>query len=249
MNEKNGLRGEHGRSVTSHDAHRELHGFVAARLSRPRDIDALAQEVHVRLGQCDESGRAADPLEHAMRIAACALTDLRTSLRTRCTRIEIEDASSERARSESDDVESAQDANLQLQQLLERALSQLPTTHAAILLAHKRGRLSYEDIAERLNLSLCTVEKYVSQASALLRTFAVASDCPDDTQLTVVSRDELFVAQEAAHWLGRLRRDALDNEREEFLRWVSHRRLHVRELLLAATWSTLLSSSAYDSMQ
>jgi RNA polymerase sigma-19 factor, ECF subfamily len=58
---------------------------------------------------------------------------------------------------------------LNLQQQLERALSQLPSTHAAVLLAHKRDGLSYEEVAAKLNLSVHTVEKYVTQAKARIR--------------------------------------------------------------------------------
>jgi RNA polymerase sigma factor (sigma-70 family) len=59
---------------------------------------------------------------------------------------------------------------LNLQQQLERALAQLPPTHAAVLLAHKHRGLSYEEVAVELGLSIHTVEKYVTQAKARIRT-------------------------------------------------------------------------------
>jgi RNA polymerase sigma-70 factor (ECF subfamily) len=58
---------------------------------------------------------------------------------------------------------------LNLQQQIQRALAQLPRMHAAVLLAHKRDGLSYREVAQRLNLSVHTVEKYLTQAKARIR--------------------------------------------------------------------------------
>lgn len=57
-----------------------------------------------------------------------------------------------------------------LEQHVKWALGQLPPTQAAVLLAHKRDGFSYEEIAQRLKLSIHTVEKYLTQAKAKLRT-------------------------------------------------------------------------------
>jgi RNA polymerase sigma-70 factor (ECF subfamily) len=59
---------------------------------------------------------------------------------------------------------------LNLQQQLERALERLPRTHAMVLVAHKHRGLSYAEVATELGLSIHTVEKYVTQAKALIRT-------------------------------------------------------------------------------
>ena len=55
------------------------------------------------------------------------------------------------------------------QQFLIEALSQLPPKHCLVLLAHKRDGLSYRETATKLNLSVHTVEKYLTQAKAQLR--------------------------------------------------------------------------------
>jgi DNA-directed RNA polymerase specialized sigma24 family protein len=39
-----------------------------------------------------------------------------------------------------------------------------------VLIAHKHRGLSYEEVAVELGLSVHTVEKYVTQAKALIRT-------------------------------------------------------------------------------
>ena len=59
---------------------------------------------------------------------------------------------------------------LNLQQQIERAFARLPQTHARVLIAHKHRGLSYEEVAVELGLSIHTVEKYVTQAKALIRT-------------------------------------------------------------------------------
>ncbi|HEX7113962.1 MAG TPA: sigma-70 region 4 domain-containing protein, partial [Steroidobacter sp.] len=58
---------------------------------------------------------------------------------------------------------------LSLEQQLDRALAQLPPMQAAVLLAHKRDGLSYEETAEKLGISVHTVEKYLTKAKARMR--------------------------------------------------------------------------------
>src|SRR5688572_30204348 len=52
-------------------------------------------------------------------------------------------------------------------------------------------------------------------------------------------KEELLVAERAAEWLSRLK-TAGPQERAAFVRWLKESRLHVREVLLATTWDTLL---------
>jgi RNA polymerase sigma-70 factor (ECF subfamily) len=56
-----------------------------------------------------------------------------------------------------------------LETILSHALRQLPTTQAAVLVAHKGDGLTYSEVATKLGLSIHTVEKYVTQAKARLR--------------------------------------------------------------------------------
>ena len=61
---------------------------------------------------------------------------------------------------------------IDLQRQLARALSLLPPTHAAVLLAQGQEGLSYDEAAETLGLSVHTVKKYIAQARAALRSAA-----------------------------------------------------------------------------
>jgi RNA polymerase sigma-70 factor (ECF subfamily) len=152
------------------DYRRELHRYLLRRLRRPQDVDDLAQEVYLRLLRHDESKCVHKPLAYLYGIASHVVADYRTDMKQDQRHLTFD----------SDDEESWSQApasvlpdqladRLNLQQQLERALSQLPSTHAAVLLAHKRDGLSYEEVAAKLNLSVHTVEKYVTQAKARIR--------------------------------------------------------------------------------
>ena len=57
--------------------------------------------------------------------------------------------------------------NLQVQ--LEKALKVLPQAHLSVFLLHKRDGYSYEEIAEKLGISVHTVDKYLVRAKVRLR--------------------------------------------------------------------------------
>jgi DNA-directed RNA polymerase specialized sigma24 family protein len=58
---------------------------------------------------------------------------------------------------------------LSLQRQLERGLAQLPPMHRTVLLLVTRDGLSHEEAARATNLSIHTVEKYVTEARARLK--------------------------------------------------------------------------------
>lgn len=143
---------------------RELHRYLLRRLREPQDVDDLAQEVYLRLLRLDENKDVEKPLAFLYGVAAHVLSDFRSTARHgEYVPLDTVDECS-LAGTIPDETE-----RLNLQQQLEYALSQLPPTHAAVLLAHKRDGLSYEEVAARLNLSIHTVEKYITQAKARIR--------------------------------------------------------------------------------
>jgi RNA polymerase sigma factor (sigma-70 family) len=141
---------------------RELHRYLVRRLRRPADVDDLSQEVYLRLLRMNQNRLVHKPLAYLYGVAAHVVADFHKR--------NHELASSEES---SDVVEQLLPDNLaerlNLQQQLERALAQLPPMHAAVLLAHKRDGLSYEEVAQELNLSVHTVAIYVKQAKARIR--------------------------------------------------------------------------------
>jgi RNA polymerase sigma-19 factor, ECF subfamily len=152
---------------------RELHRYLMRRLRHPQDVDDLAQDVYLRLLAIDDERVVRKPLAYLYGIASHVLADYR---------IEVE-AEREIITVDSEIVDEWTDSpgcvlpddiadRLNLQQQIDKAMAQLPPTHAAVLLAHKRDGMSYEEVAEHLDLSIHTVEKYVTQAKARIRTMS-----------------------------------------------------------------------------
>jgi RNA polymerase sigma-70 factor (ECF subfamily) len=149
---------------------RELHRYLSRRLRKPQDVDDLAQEVYLRLLRHDATKCVHKPLAYLYGIASHVVADYRIDEEHDREHLMF-DSEAEQTWSESpasvlpDDLAD----RLNLQQQLDRALAQLPPTHAAVLLAHKRDGLSYEEVAAKLRLSIHTVEKYLTQAKARIR--------------------------------------------------------------------------------
>ena len=148
---------------------RELHRYLVRRLQNPQDVDDLAQEVYMRLMRIDESKLIREPLAFLYGIAAHVVADFWIGAERRRHGAEdeaLDDCIEDESLALPDDLAE----RLNLQQQLERAIAQLPPLHAAVLLAHKRDGLSYEEVAAKLRISVHTVEKYVTQAKARIRT-------------------------------------------------------------------------------
>jgi RNA polymerase sigma-70 factor (ECF subfamily) len=158
---------------------RELHRYLMRRLRQPQDVNDLAQEVYLRLLRLDDEKVVHKPLAYLYGIASHVLCDFRIEVEhesqwfKRDQRGELIDADGNVLKGWDehpsqvvpDDIAD----RLNLQQQIDRAVAQLPPTHAAVLLAHKRDGMSYEEVAEKLGLSIHTVEKYVTQAKSRIR--------------------------------------------------------------------------------
>jgi len=145
---------------------KQLHRYLARRLTKRQDAEDLAQEVYLRLLRVDAAKRVQKPVAYIFGIASHVVADFRSEMKHGQERLkEADDEPDDRA-SAPDDLPD----RLNLQQQLERAFARLPQTHALVLIAHKHRGLSYEEVAAELNLSIHTVEKYVTQAKALIRT-------------------------------------------------------------------------------
>jgi RNA polymerase sigma-70 factor (ECF subfamily) len=150
-----------------------LHRYLLRRLRNPQQVDDLAQDVYERLLKIDDKKIVEKPLAYLYGVSSHVLCDFRIDAEAEKAHVTYD---SETA----DDWEDSPGCvlpdtladRLNLQQQIDKALAQLPPTHAAILLAHKRDGLSYEEVAEKLNLSIHTVEKYVTQAKARLRAMS-----------------------------------------------------------------------------
>jgi len=153
---------------------RELHRYLMRRLRQPQDVDDLAQEVYMRLLTLDEGKVVEKPLAYLYGVASHVLADFRIDREDERRYIgeRVSDDDDEWCDQPACVLPDTMAERLNLQQQIDKALAQLPATHAAVLLAHKRDGLSYEECAERLDLSIHTVEKYVTQAKARIRTMS-----------------------------------------------------------------------------
>jgi RNA polymerase sigma factor (sigma-70 family) len=144
---------------------KQLHRYLSRRLTQRQDAEDLAQEVYLRLLRLDAAKRVHKPVAYIFGIASHVVADFKSDTRQGHEPLEDRDEPDDRASSPDDLAD-----RLNLQQQLERAFARLPLTHARVLIAHKHRGLSYEEVAVELGLSVHTVEKYVTQAKALIRT-------------------------------------------------------------------------------
>ncbi|MGH8176116.1 MAG: RNA polymerase sigma factor [Steroidobacter sp.] len=156
-------------SSTAARYEQRLHRYLVRRLRNPEDVNDLAQEVYMRLLRLDDAKSVRDPLAYLYRVASSVVADFWTGAGRE--QVEIDnDAVEEWAENPESALPDDLAERLNLQQQLERAIAQLPPTQAAVLVLHKRDGLSYEEVARTLNLSVHTVEKYVTLAKARIRT-------------------------------------------------------------------------------
>jgi RNA polymerase sigma-70 factor (ECF subfamily) len=152
------------------DHSRELHRFLARRVSHAEDADDLAQEVFARLLRVRNAELIRNPLSYLLGIATHVIREFRQ--RKRHDRVLYDSDLATELCDNADDTQT-QGVNfpeqLELRQRLDKALSQLPAAHQLVLLLVKRDGLSYAEAAQAADLSIHTIEKYVVEARARLR--------------------------------------------------------------------------------
>jgi RNA polymerase sigma-70 factor (ECF subfamily) len=149
---------------------RDLHRYLMRRIRNPADVDDLAQEIYKRLLSTPDEAMIGNPGAYLYGAAKHVLADFRIDETARCKCVVEHDESDDWLDQPSCILPDDMADRLSLQQQIDRALAQLPPTHAAVLLCHKRDGLSYMETAEKLGLSPFTVEKYLTEAKASLRT-------------------------------------------------------------------------------
>lgn len=148
---------------------RELRQYLRRRLGRPQDVDDLAQEVYLRLLRWNEAKVVEKPLAYLYGVASHVVADFHmAAARSAFVRLD-DDTLVELPEFSVDSVEDAASDALDTEQQVTRALAQLPPTYAAIVVSYHRDGLTYEEIAQKLNLSVNTVHKYLTRARAQLR--------------------------------------------------------------------------------
>jgi RNA polymerase sigma-19 factor, ECF subfamily len=146
----------------------ELHRFLLHRLQRSQDAADLAQEVYLRLTRLESTDWIRKPRAYLYGVASHVVSEFR--MRTQRDPVMFDSEAVERL---AEDPECVTPDNLgdgvDAQRGLQQILAQLPPTHLAVLMLHKRDGLSYEEVARELGLSVHTVHKYVTQAKAQVK--------------------------------------------------------------------------------
>jgi RNA polymerase sigma-19 factor, ECF subfamily len=147
-----------------------LQRFLMRRLDHAQNAQDLAQEVYLRLLRVDSANLVRQPQAYMYRIAAHVVHEfkLREEREKECMTIDS-DALSELAERVVDVSLEEPWRHANTERELTKLLLQLPPVERAIVLMQKRDGLSYEEVANKLDLSIHTVKKYLFRALLRLR--------------------------------------------------------------------------------
>lgn len=139
----------------------DLLRFIAKRLRTSADAADIAQETYVRLLRLERKDLIRDPRPYLYRIAANVLYE--SELRRRATAFGLLKLAAG-SESQADAVGAQSEAEvLEMRAHLERALQGLSPKCRAVILMHRRERMTYEEIAAGLGISTSMVKKYLAQ--------------------------------------------------------------------------------------
>ncbi|MGD9843450.1 MAG: RNA polymerase sigma factor [Steroidobacteraceae bacterium] len=152
----------------------ELKRYLARRVRHSQDADDLAQEVFARILRVRDADMVRNPLAYVLGIATNVVREFRQ--RKQYGRVLFDSDVTDDLCETLEQLATHDHAEqLELQNRLNLALAQLPTTHRLVLLLVKRDGLSYTEAAKSSGLSVHTIEKYVVESRARLRLLLVES--------------------------------------------------------------------------
>jgi RNA polymerase sigma-70 factor (ECF subfamily) len=148
----------------------ELRHYLLRRLPRSQDAEDVIQEVFMRLLRIKDSTLVRDPRAYIYGIALHVVREFRMRAERAGTWMTFDPEVVRTLAEHPEEISpDALPDRLDLQRQIERALQELPPLHMKIFLLHKRDGYSYEEIAEKVGLSVHTVDKYLVQAKAWIR--------------------------------------------------------------------------------
>jgi RNA polymerase sigma factor (sigma-70 family) len=143
----------------------ELHRFLARRLHRPDEVEDLVQEVYIRLLKIDNGEFVLNPRGYILKTAANVAHDYVEKDRRAKEHVVVNsEVADQSAENPPEHLTCSLAQQLNSQQQLSVALAKLAPIHASVLLMHYREGYSYEEIAERLKVSVRQVERYLANA-------------------------------------------------------------------------------------
>ncbi len=143
----------------------DLLRFLRARLANKWDAEDLAQEVYLRLLRVEGAGHVRNHRAYALRVAAHVAYEWNHLARNRLPH------SSKALEGLPDGYEPLQ-ALFVKQEIatLEKALDSLGPKCRAVVLLHRRDRLTYKEISTHLSISVSMVRKYLAQGLAVCQS-------------------------------------------------------------------------------
>ncbi len=148
----------------------DLHAYLVRRLHRGSDLPDLTMEIYERILRNRRPDEIVNPRAYVFRIASNVAREARgLEVQSPVTfDSERTDEASRHMAAPDDVLERVEHA--QVLQDLERAITELPATHQAVVLLALRDGLPHKEVAQRTGLSVGSVTVYVCEARARLRT-------------------------------------------------------------------------------
>lgn len=170
----------------------EHHGYLKRFLSRflrvQQDIEDVAQETYLRAYVAEQRESIEQPVPFLFRVAKnLALTRLSRKSK------QITDYIEEAGASVVEETAAAADEELQAQECLGlycEAIASLPEKCRQVLLLRKVHGLSHKEIGARMNLSVSSVEKYLSQGILACQAYLDDHESPSSSREVAVQRGQ-----------------------------------------------------------
>jgi RNA polymerase sigma-70 factor (ECF subfamily) len=140
-----------------------LRTFLGRRVRRQEDIEELVQEVYVRMLAVRDIENVRNPEGYLYTVAANLAKEHALRERVAQQSVDVDDPSVQEHLAELPAFGTYIDAEARIKRLREVLRELPPKCYAAVVMAHWYG-MSYEAIAERLDVSPHMVKKYLSQA-------------------------------------------------------------------------------------
>lgn len=168
-----GIRSQRLVEQLATDHHDDLVRYISRRVRSVADAREIAQEAYVRLLRLDRTDLIREPRAYLYRVATHVLYEFELKSRT---------DQMGRVRWKSEKVSGAADLwptraldQLALKERMEAALAELSPKCRAVLILHRRDGLTYQEISERIGISISMVKKYLLQGLQHCRQ--ALSDC------------------------------------------------------------------------
>lgn len=148
--------------------HAELHRFLMRRLQSTQHAQDLAQEAYLRLLRVERTELVRRPRAYLYRIAVNLISEFR--LRAQREPIVFDSDTLAQVAEHVADMPADEGDRAADAEQIELLLEQLPPLYRAIFVLRKRDGLSYQEIAQQLDISVHTVKKYLARAVAKCRS-------------------------------------------------------------------------------